>query len=168
MVIKLMRLNMKKALNIIIGLAAIAMTMISCQKEELTKGSVDASIVGEWHLNEVTVEGTAVMEGIDVYLCINSDCTFELYQKSGTQSVRYDKYTGTCRTEDGILTGVYSNGKPWGGKYVFKATADVLTLKTTNLLEEQKYQKTLIPSEVKENANLALTKATGAESTPIL
>ena len=108
------------------------------------------------------------MAGIDIYLCINSDCTFELYQKSGTQSVRYDKFTGTCKTEDGVLTGIYSNGKPWGGKYIFKVTADELLLKTTNLLEEQKYKKVQIPSDVKENANLALTKAAGAESTPIL
>lgn len=158
---------MKKALNIICGLAILVMAA-SCQKEDPIADSVDTALVGEWQLKEATAEGTAIMAGIDVYLCINSDCTFELYQKSGTQSVRYDKYTGTCKTEDGILTGVYSNGKPWGGKYVFKVTADELLLKTTNLLEEQKYKKTLIPSEIKENANLALTKAAGTESTPIL
>ena len=157
---------MKRALNIICGLAILVMAA-SCQKEAPID-SVDPTLVGEWHLTEATAEGTAIMAGIDIYLCINSDCTFELYQKSGTQSVRYDKFTGTCKTEDGVLTGIYSNGKPWGGKYIFKVTADELLLKTTNLLEEQKYKKVQIPSDVKENANLALTKAAGAESTPIL
>ena len=105
-----------------------------------------------------------------MYLCINADCTFELYQKSGTQSERYEKYTGTCSSENGILSGVYSNGKPWGSKYTFSFTfiVDGMILKSYNLIEVQQYYKVTIPEKVKAEATLVNTKSAVSTGNPIL
>ena len=108
------------------------------------------------------------MKDLDIYLCINADSTFELYQKSGTQETRYDMYTGTCYTENGVLTGVYSDGMPWGGKYTYAKTIDGILLRTTQDLEEQKYISCQIPAEVREDANLINTRSASAAGSPIL
>ena len=158
---------MKKILNIITGLATLVFATVSCQKEEQLVASFDQAVVGEWHLVGAKAEGQIISEGIDVYLRIKADGTFELYQKSGTQSTRYDLYTGTCTTENGILTGVYSNDRPWGGKYTYAKTINGILLRTTNNLEEQKYESCTIPAEVIENANTD-TKSASETGSPIL
>ena len=158
---------MKRFINIIIGIAAMVIVPASCQKEEQAV-TMDPSLVGEWHLTEITAEGIVVSEGIDCYLLIASDCTFELYQQSGTQTIRYEKYTGTCTYENEILSGYYSNGKPWGGKYLVSANGENLTLSSYNLLEVQKYKKAVIPEDVKKNANAVHTKSGDILSSPIL
>ncbi len=139
----------------------------SCQKEEQIL-TMDPALVGEWHLTEIQAEGVIVNEGIDCYLLISSDCTFELYQQSGTQNVRYERYTGTCSYTDGLLTGVYSNGKPWGGKYLVETKGETLILSSYNLIEVQTYKKTTIPEDVKNNANTIHTKSGNLLGTPIL
>ena len=159
--------HMKKILNIIIGLFSVVMATVSCQKETSADKTIDQTLVGEWHLTSAKAEGTSIHEGIDVYLCIMADCSFEIYQKSGTQGIRYDLYTGTCFTENGVLTGVYSNGKSWGGKYIYTKIADKLLLKTTNNIEEQTYTKCQIPAEVRENANTN-TRSVSVTGSPIL
>ena len=158
---------MKRVLNIIIGLSALAFATVACQKETATTTSLDQTLVGEWHLADAKAEGASIMKDIDIYLCINTDGTFELYQQSGTQELRYDLYTGTCYTENGVLTGVYSDGKPWGGKYTYSNTTEGLLLKTTNNLEEQSYIKCQIPAEVRDNANIN-TRTASAAGSPIL
>ncbi len=160
--------RMKRTLNIIIGLAALVFATVSCQKEVSADKTIDSAVVGQWHLFGAKAEGESIMQGIDIYLCINADGSFELYQKSGTQEERYDLYTGTCYTQNGILTGVYSDGKPWGGKYTYARTIDGILLKTTNNLEEQKYLSCQIPAQVRENANLINTKSASAAGSPIL
>ena len=159
---------MKRTLNIIIGLVASVFATTSCQKEVSAEKTIDPVLVGEWHLVEAEAEGESILEGFDIYLCIYADCSFELYQKSGTQEIRHNLYTGTCYTENGVLTGVYSNGKPWGGKYAYSKTTDGILLRTTNDLEEQKYISCQIPAEVRDNANITDTKSTSAAGSPIL
>lgn len=159
---------MRRILNMIMGLAAVIFTAAACQKDdEQTGKTVDAVVVGQWHLIGASAEGTSIMQDVDVYLCINADCTFELYQKSGSQSHRYDRYTGTCSTEGGVLTGAYSNGKAWGGKYTYLKTTYGIILKTTNRLEEQRYQACEIPASVKDGANPVGVKSSVTGS-PIL
>ena len=145
-----------------------------CQKmenekvENETVTSIDNHLVGEWKLSVMISEGFNNPDVPEIYLCINSDCTFELYQKSGTQSVRFDKFTGTCYTENGLLIGVYSSGEKWASKWEYFTTLAGITLKSFNLLEENRYVKTEIPAEVRENANVVDTKSAYAASTPIL
>ena len=140
---------------------------VSCTKDnELPLQVVDAALVGEWHLEEAHTEGIATDENLDVYLGINDNGIFELFQKSGSQSVRYDRYYGKCRSENGIITGTYSDGKPWGGKYEYTVNGDELTLRSYNLLEVQKYTRVQISDEIRANAN-TVTKA-NASGSPIL
>ena len=159
--------RMKRIFNIIIGLSAFALAAVSCQKETATDKVFDQIVVGEWHLAGAKAEGVSIMKDIDIYLCIHTDGTFELYQQSGTQELRFDLYTGTCYTENGVLTGVYSDGQSWGGKYTYSKTIDGLLLRTTNNLEEQKYISCEIPAEVRENAN-PYTRSASAAGSPIL
>jgi hypothetical protein len=159
---------MKRTFNIIIGLAALVLATVSCQKETAAVKAIDSVVVGEWHLMGAKAEGVSILTDMDIYLCINADSTFELYQKSGTQETRYDLYTGTCHTENGVLTGVYSDGQPWGGKYTYAKTIDGILLRTTNDIEEQKYISCQIPAEVRKDANLIRTKSASEAGSPIL
>lgn len=160
---------MKKLINILTGLAVMVIAAVSCSKPDfdLPAKTVDQKLVGEWHLVGMKADGEYVGQDTDVYLAISEYGSFELYQKTGSQAVRYDRYTGNCWTEDGILTGVYSDGKPWGARYEYAKTIDGFTLKSYNLLEDQKYVKTVIPEEVRTNANPVGTKS-AASGTPIL
>lgn len=159
---------MKKFINIFISLVALVLASVSCEKEEIiVKETIDPAIVGEWRLTGVVAENTDVYKNVDIYLCINSDCSFELFQKSGTQSVRYSRYTGTCTSLNGVLSGVYSSGTPWGGKYTYTSSQEELVLKSYNMIEEQKYKRTSIPADIRENAD-TITRSTSSDFTPIL
>lgn len=162
-------MTMKRFTHILIGLAAFVMTAASCQKEEevISQPDIDSALVSEWQLVETKAEGTVVAADMSVYLCINEDGTFELFQKSADQTVRHDRYTGTCTSADGILTGVYSDGTPMN-KWMYSFTSEGLTLQSYNFLEVQKYKKTTIPAEVRESAHNVLTRADAADSCPIL
>lgn len=158
---------MKRLINILIVSATLVGVAASCQKEDGTSGIIDPAIAGEWHLTEILAEGTLVSEDLDSYLLINIDGTFELYQKSGSQTFRYDRFTGTCAYEDNLLSGVYSNGQPWGSKYSVSLAGDMMTLLSFNLLEVQKYQKMAIPESVKKDAN-TITRSGAVLCAPIL
>ena len=161
--------KMKRFIYILTAVAAMISAAAGCQKVENEPViGIDSKLVGEWKLSKIISEGYNNPDVPEIYLCINSDCTFELYQKSGTQSIRFDKYTGTCYTEDGLLTGVYSFGKEWASKWEYMITMNGIILVSFNMLEENRYVKTEIPSEVRENANVVDTKSTYTTSTPIL
>lgn len=158
---------MKRTFNIIIGIAALVLATVSCQKESTAPKAIDSTVVGEWHLVGAKAEGVSILKDLDIYLCINADSTFELYQKSGSQEFRYDLHTGTCYTQNGVLTGVYSDGMPWGGKYVYTKITNGIILKTTNDIEVQRYISCQIPVEIKANAN-PRTKSADSALSPIL
>ena len=141
---------MKRIFNIILTITAVCIA-VSCQKEDQAP-TLDKALVGTWHLAETTVDGTELEEkAADVYLVLNADCTFALYQKTGSQSDRYDLYTGVCSAEDGILSGTYESGDSWGSSYKYKVTGNTLTLKSSDNLEEQVYTKASLPTNIKVN-----------------
>ena len=158
---------MRRIVNIFAAFAVIVCAAASCEKNTDLERYVAAELIGEWHLTEATAEGVVISSDMDIYLKISGDCTFELYQKSGSQSVRYDKFTGTCECNGNILTGEYSSGVAWASKYTYNATDGSLVLKSYNRLEEQKYQKAEIPAQVKDNANI-ITKSAASVLAPIL
>ena len=157
---------MKRFIHIIIAFSAMVLAAGACKKAEVTE-TIDPAVVGEWQLVSAVSEGHAHEQIPDIYLCINPDSTFELYQKSGTQSIRHDKFTGTCQTADGILNGVYSTGENWASKWEYETADDRLILTSFNLLEVNTYKKTTIPENVRNNANEVYTKS-AASCTPIL
>ena len=145
-------MTMKKIFNIMIAAVAICLTA-ACQKEEI-KDSVNPALVGEWHLSTVEVDGAVQNYPYDVYLTINGDCTFELYQKSGTQ-MRYTKFTGFCKSEGKILSGTYSSGKEWGDAYNAEVAGDTLILTSSDGVEIQEYVKEALSQEEKQNASVS-------------
>ena len=146
------QMTMKKILNIMFAAVALCLTA-ACQKEEI-KDSVNPALVGEWHLSSVEVDGAVQNYPYDVYLTINSDCTFELYQKSGTQT-RYTKFTGTCKSEGKVLSGIYSSGTPWGDTYTVSVEGDVLVLMSSDGVEVQEYVKESLNEDAKLDANIS-------------
>lgn len=145
--------NMKRITNIILTIAAAVCLAASCQKEDKAP-TLDKALVGTWHLESTVVEDTELDATlVDVYLVLNSDCTFALYQKTGSQTDRYDLYTGVCSAEGGILTGTYASGTPWGSSYKYKVSGSSLTLTSSDNMEEQVYDKESLPENIKVNAD---------------
>ena len=137
-----------------IGIAAITLMAAGCGKESVTpQESMEAALVGEWHLAQTEVDGTVLDTQSDVYLAINSDCTFELYQKSGDM-LRYTKFTGSCSLKGNKLSGTYSDGTPWGSIYTAEVDGAVLILTNETQNEVQKYNKEAISEEIKDEADV--------------
>lgn len=142
---------MKKLYHILVALAALC-TVLSCQKEDI-KDSVANDLVGEWHLEETETDGMVIDPLSDVYLIINSDCTFIMYQKSGDQK-RYTRFTGTCKTTQNILSGEYSDGTRFGSDYEFSISGDTLTLITADGLEIQTWIRESLDQNLKNEADV--------------
>jgi len=154
-------------LRYIISAAAIIFMAAACSKNNTDSTPyIDPSVIGEWHLTGASSEGSAIYDDLDVYMTLNPDCTFELYQKSGTQT-RYDKYTGIFHMTDEEITGTYADGSPWGSKYIASVSGDTLTLCTTDMMEVQTYKREALSKTEKEKANLK-TKADNDSAAPIL
>lgn len=158
--------KMKKLLNIIIVLAAAV--CMSCTKEDIVEiRQMEPAAVGEWHLIEETCEGQDVPTLAEVYLCIKSDCTFELYQKTGTQT-RFFLYTGSCYSEDGNLIGEYSDGTAWGSAYQVTYDDDRLILSSKDKMGKMIFEKKSLADEEKKNADIALRSSQNGFVLPIL
>lgn len=159
--------KMKRFLHIISIFAALA-AFAGCEKSDIKIDlAVDPELVGEWMLTETVAEGCIITDIPSIYLCINADGSFELYQKSGTQSLRYDKFTGTCSTSDGLLKGTYSTGQPWASVWEYSFTPGGMQLQSFNLLEIDSYERVEIPEDVRKNANEISAKS-ACDATPIL
>jgi hypothetical protein len=157
-------IKMKRILNIIIAAVTLVLTA-ACQKEE-TKNTIDPAIVGEWHLSIVEIDGKIQQQWpYDVYLTINSDCTFELYQKSGDQT-RYTKFTGTCQSKGNVLSGIYASGAEWGDSWTTSIEDDTLTLTSSDEVEVNVYIRESLDMQDKIDAEIS-TKA-GIGMAPIL
>ena len=121
---------------------------------------MDKALVGTWHLAETVVDGETLDSKLaDVYLVLNSDCTFALYQKTGSQTDRYDLFTGECHSKDGILSGTYASGDSWGSAYKYKVSGTSLTLTSSDLMEEQVYDKESLPEGIKVKADTKSSEA---------
>ena len=134
--------EMKRFIYMISCIAASMMVAASCEKVKIETSGIDHAVAGVWELTEASAEGKPV-DQYEVYLHLAPEGTFELYQKSGSQT-RYDLFTGTFTTGGGIIAGVYSDGKPWGAKYNYTISGETLTLKSFNLLEERLKQRILV------------------------
>ena len=77
--------------------------------------SDNGSPVGEWVLTEWNSSKDLPF---GVYLQLNEDNTFDLYQH--TSSVLWVHYTGTYSLNGTTLSGVYSDGESWATSYTIK------------------------------------------------
>lgn len=142
------------------GIMAL-LCMTSCSKETSDTEparKVSANVTGQWHLIEELCEGIQVKDGADVYLYVNADCTFELYQKSGTQT-RFTRYEGICYSDGDRLIGEYSDGTPWGAEYSVSFDGEHMILKSHDKLSIQRYEKKSMSEEDRNNADMAVKSA---------
>ena len=101
----------------------------------------------EWHSTALPLQDA------DVYLKLNIDKTFELYQKIGDGAHRL--YRGIWNLEENILTGVYNDGESWSAAYEVTLYDKFMTLVSQNdAAEESTYVKEEIPAEIKETCEV--------------
>lgn len=136
---------MRKGLLLMI--MAIAMLVAGC-KEDNGKDLSDV-IVGQWELAEYVPATKGVMIGsepISVTIVFLEDQTFLLYQRIGEAFT--ESFEGTWSLDGTRLTGVYSDGKPWGEQYdiTFMDDNNTLEMKTSKAGETYIYQR-YIPRE---------------------
>ena len=140
-----------KSLKIWSLVALLAMALVGCGNDD--KGSdgpkpiVQTSIVGKWHL----VNWCGSAPEFDVYLEFGEDGTFNIYQQ--TWEFNYEHFTGSYVVENGILTGVYSNGADWTASYRHEVGNSKMTLKNkVDLDEVSVYDACVIPVWIIEEA----------------
>ncbi len=157
-------MNMKRIIYIFTAVLLAAMT-VACTKE-----GAGTDISGQWHLVETgDLIGGQGMD-IDVYVSFTSG-TFTLYQKVGSEQVRYWYYEGTYSVSgDNVMTGRYSDGTRLGGTrglgYSVSLSGEELTLTALSSGETSVYEKAGIPAEVVENSILPVRS--GSEVPPVL
>lgn len=126
---------MKKIIHIITVILAVAVMGTGCKKENTMSYTI-----GEWH---------CTVGECDIYLALNADSTFKLFQKLGEG--RYHLYNGTWNTIKDVISGEYNDGTPWGSSYKVKFDgSDKMTLTATNGSgETNTYVREQIPEAVR-------------------
>ena len=137
---------MKK--NILVLFAVVAMAC--CRKEEKP-----LDITGEWRLSGIETKVSIGDETVVVYLSFNADRSFMLYQM--IVAGRYRAYSGSWFLSGNTLTGIYSDGRPWGAaSYEVGMEGDILMLTAIDAsgraLESDTYTRTSIPADVRDGA----------------
>ena len=140
---------MKKIISNILFCAMALFAVAACSDPEADK--LD-KVVGEWHYS-----GTESGVGIDVYLGLSQDYTFELYQKIG-EGPHY-LYKGKYKFDGEVLSGTYNDYTPSAHEY--KVTKSGSSLVLTSVSDDSysvTYTKEAIPESVKTHY-LPATKA---------
>lgn len=121
--------------------------------EERKEWNSTGTLVGDWVLT-----GWADTASEDrIYLRLNEDSTFELYQR--VYSVLWMRYTGTFTLNNAVLQGVYSDGQAWGSDYKIEYSDEPLRIRLTSTADDKDvsvYSSTTIPSNVVDDASDAL------------
>lgn len=136
---------MKKTLLFIA--MAFALFLTGCKDKKTT--DLSEVLVGQWILQEYSPATKGAMIGsepVDVKLYFSENHTFKLYQRVGDAYT--ESFDGTWSLEGSRLTGVYSDGKPWGEQYdiAFRDGNNTLEMKTSQAGETYIYQRD-IPKE---------------------
>lgn len=134
--------------------AAAAMLFVGCSDDDDT-ATVDAGVVGEWQLIQWNGD---MAEDFVVYLDLQSDGTFQLYQQ--VEHSYYDHFTGSFTADGGLLEGRYSDGITWAYGFVLSDGGYTLTLTDQKSNEVSVYTRSTIPAEVR-GAQLTRSQTTG-------
>lgn len=119
--------------------------------------SDSGSHVGEWVL---TKWNDSQDLPFGVYLRLNADNTFDLYQH--TANVLWVHYSGTYSLNGSTLSGVYSDGESWATDYTIKYNNNepkqIMLTSTDNV---GIYTETTIPDTVIDQASEAVATRSG-------
>lgn len=118
---------------------------VGCQKENSKEPTLKEKIRGEWRGSEISVDAA-------IYLDINADGTFELYQKM--TSDEFELRRGTWTLEGDILSGTYNDGEPWAASYKVSAGSTLTLVSQAEGMETSVYIPCAIPIEVKRNCTV--------------
>ncbi|MDE5579091.1 MAG: lipocalin family protein [Alistipes sp.] len=121
-------------------------------------GATVEDLAGEWQLTAWS--GDQQRPG-DIYLRLNADGTFTLYQDINAHGFR--QYDGTFAFDpaNAVIRGTYADNTPWGGVYVVGAlTAESMQWQKIGSNDISTYTRTEIPELTIDPA--ALTKAAPA------
>ena len=130
--------------------ACLLLTLAACRKDPEPQPSAD--ITGEWQLSSIATKAASLGgQSVDVYVSFTSDGKFELYQQLGQGWYTY--FSGSWKLSEGILSGSYSDGKPWGSQYNVSVDGDKMTLVTAGGGETDTYTRTTIPDSVKNRTH---------------
>ena len=131
---------MKKIISNILFCAIALFAVAACSDPEADKLN---KVVGEWHYT-----GTESGAGIDVYLGLSQDYTFELYQKIG-EGPHY-LYKGKYKFDGEVLTGTYNDYTPWAHDYkVSKSGSSLVLTSVADPSYSVTYTKEAIPESVR-------------------
>ena len=141
---------MRKTIYIV--LAALGLCLFAgCGSSDKEKVSpLVKQLAGEWQLKTWNGEAT---RDFDANVSFGADRSFEIYQR--IEQVGYQKYSGKYEIRNGMLGGVYSDGKPFGSTYdiTFDESGNTLTLTSaTGVAETGVYVRAAIPDGVKNGA----------------
>jgi hypothetical protein len=105
---------------------------------------LDYNIIGSWHMTSYC--GTPA--DVDIYMQLNKDMTFVLYQRSG--DLAYSTYSGkyTIDLNNSIISGQYSDGSPWANRYYYSINSnnELVFTNTYNSSEVSVYEPAQMPT----------------------
>lgn len=107
-------------------------------------GNGDGSVIGQWHL-----VSWSALSSADVYLSFSETGAFEIYQR--VYSPSYVHYNGSYSFDKGVLSGLYSDGNPWGSSYkvTFQSNGTQMTLTSaTSSGDVAVFVQSTIPDEI--------------------
>lgn len=109
-----------------------------------------AAIDGQWKL--INFNGNENIGFLEIFMDFDSaNLTFDLYQKIQTQGY-FTHYTGTFDIEgDGVLKGVYSDGKNWGSSYQISFDQKLNKMTFVSGDETNVYERTVIDEDFVNN-----------------
>lgn len=143
----------------IAALLLVTLAMASCGDSDGGNGKKEMK-TSSWMLT--SWNNSTELAG-KVYLQLNDDNSFELYQSVDTPG--FETFTGTYRISDDVLSGKYSTGELWESTYLIRIYTErelVLESKTDGAISV--YRMSGIPDYVRQ-ANPGVRSAA---STPFL
>ena len=141
---------MKKLFYILIA-SLVAVCCVACSSDD-DPVVIEGGIAGEWKLMEW--EGYEELP-FHVYLALNRDGSFELYQK--IETLTYEKLTGHYAVDKTLFTGKYSDGQPLAAEYDYTLSDTKNTMVMVSRGEKPEtmvYVRIFIPEEVKQSAEM--------------
>ncbi len=124
--------------------------------ERLYENSKFQDIMGDWRLDEW--HGSTDLQ-FAIYLSVTADGEFKLWQQ--LQSVEWQKFSGTITFEDGMVTGVYSDGQTWSASYSVERDGErMIWTSTADATDRSVYVPAAIPDYLRTMNVSSATRST--------
>lgn len=120
-------------------------------------GDADTTeLAGEWRLTS----WRGAEPSFDIYLSITADGVVTLWQR--LESRQWEVYYSTVGYENGIITGIYTDGVAWGAVYSVSVAGDTMTwVDTADATDISVYTRTTLPNSLPSSTSA--TRAAASE-----